>query len=205
MLITGFEPFGGAERNPSAEVVKALDLGAFSDHQLHTAILPVAAARAPQELRDLLADIRPDVVLGLGEARDRKYFDLERIAVNLLDFRHPDNEGALCTDQPVVAGGPAAYWSTLPLKMLNQHLVQLGFPTRLSLSAGSYICNQVFYVSSHWAASHLSGMWVGFLHIPGALPGEASFVFDRQLAYTRQLILHILMLKAHSSNFAKPA
>jgi len=172
ILVTGFEPFAGADENPSARLVELL-AGAQLPVGVEVAghVLPVSAARLPGRLHQLLDTFRPDVVLGIGEARGSAIIRVERVAVNLLDFRTPDNDGALRRDTPVVPGGPPAYFTTLPVDELLAVLHEAGVASDASLSAGAYLCNQMMYLTLDWAARQSRGPAIGFMHVP-SLPTQ---------------------------------
>jgi pyroglutamyl-peptidase len=173
ILITGFEPFAGADDNPSARLVERLNAGSASAASLRAAVLPVSATRMPRVLAELLETFRPDVVLGLGEARGCPTVRVERVAVNLLDFRVADNDGLEPHNSPVVPGGPPAYFTTLPATELVSAIRAAAVPCETSLSAGSYLCNQMLYLALHWAAKSARRPRVGFLHLP-SLPTQNS-------------------------------
>ena len=120
-----------------------------------------------------LEEAHPAAVLCLGEATRRPAISIERVAVNLLDFRIPDNAGAQITDQPIREDGPAAYFSTLPVRALLNALHGSKLPAELSLTAGSYLCNQIFYTLMHALAAQGSKVTAGFIHLP-ALPEQAA-------------------------------
>jgi pyroglutamyl-peptidase len=172
VLVTGFEPFAGADDNPSARLVASL---ADSDQppgvEVIGHVLPVSASRLPGRLLGLLDSLRPDVVLGLGEARGSAAVRVERVAVNLLDFATPDNDGDVLRDMPVVPGGPPAYFTTLPAADVVAAVRAAGVPCDASLSAGAYLCNQMMYLTLHWAARQARGPAVGFVHVP-SLPSQ---------------------------------
>ncbi len=172
-LVTGFEPFGGSSVNPSEQIVNALEGQTIGGAQLLTAVLPVDVQRGPQVLLDAVQKEQPDAVLCLGEASRRLVLSIERVAVNLLDFRIPDNTGHQLIDEPVISGGPAAYFATLPVRKIYQALIEAGIPAELSLSAGAYLCNQVFYRLLHFIALNGLHIQAGFIHIP-ALPCQAA-------------------------------
>jgi pyroglutamyl-peptidase len=171
ILVTGFEPFAGADDNPSARLVELLNAGASKTPNVRTAILPVSATRMPPALAELLESMRPDVVLGVGEARGSATVRVERVAVNLLDFRVADNDGLEPHESPVVPGGPPAYFTTLPATNLVSAIRAAAVPCETSLSAGSYLCNQMLYLALHWAARSARRPRVGFLHVP-SLPTQ---------------------------------
>lgn len=173
VLLTGFEPFGGERINPSQEIVHALEGETVAQHRVIGAILPVVFAATLPQLEDLLAKHQPALVLALGQAGGRSALSLERVAVNLVDARIADNDGAQPIDAPVVAGAPGAYFSTLPVKAITARLQALGIPAAPSLSAGSFVCNQVFYALSHLLATRHPHARGGFVHVPW-LPAQAA-------------------------------
>lgn len=173
-LVTGFEPFGGSSINPSEQVIKALEGQTIGGAQLLTAVLPVDGQLAPQVLLDAMQNWKPDGVLCLGEAARRPVLSIERLAVNLLDYRIPDNTGHQILDEPVIPGGPAAYFATLPVQKIYQALVEAGIPAELSLTAGAYLCNQVFYHLMHFINTNALEIQAGFIHLP-ALPVQAVY------------------------------
>jgi pyroglutamyl-peptidase len=173
ILLTGFEPFAGSQINPSERVVQALAGRYLEGLDLATTILPVDTFRAPSRLTQALEETQPEAVVCLGEASRRAALSIERVAVNLLDFRIPDNQGVQVVDEPVLSGGPAAYFSTLPVRRLLQALQEAGVPAELSLSAGSYLCNQVFYVLLDYLQRQGRPIPAGFIHLP-ALTQQAA-------------------------------
>lgn len=168
-LITGFDPFGGDARNPSYEAVRALP-ARVGTLQVVTAELPTSFARAAPKLRALIRREQPQIVVCVGLAADRAAIGIERVAVNLRDARLPDNDGARPLDQPVARGGPAAYFSTLPVRKILARLKAENIPCELSMSAGTFVCNQVFYSLMHWAAQQSHPLPAGFVHVPAVLP-----------------------------------
>jgi len=171
-LVTGFEPFGGERVNPSFEALKRLPqrLGVLD---IATRTLPVAHHAALSTLRQAIAAASPDIVLCTGLAGGRAELSLERIAINIDDFRVPDNGGNQPIDRPVVADGPAAYFATLPIKAAAQALREAGLPAAVSNSAGTFLCNHVFYGLMHEAAAAGARFRGGFLHVP-YLPSQAA-------------------------------
>ncbi|WP_353511931.1 pyroglutamyl-peptidase I [Thermus sp. LT1-2-5] len=161
LLVTGFEPFGGLPHNPSAALLPLLPQR-VGNRPVHTALLPVDAEALPETLRSLHA-LSPEGVLHLGLAANRSLITLERLAVNLLDFDQPDNRGTLKLDEEVVPNGPLALPARFPIKEGLRRLQEAGIPARASLSAGSYLCNQAFYLSLF----HLpTSVPVLFVHLP---------------------------------------
>jgi pyroglutamyl-peptidase len=173
LLLTGFEPFGGSTINPSEQVIRRLDQASITDARVHTRLLPVDRVCAPQQLIDCIHTLRPGAIICFGEAAGRTAISIERAAINLLDFRIPDNTGSQAVDEPVVPGGPAAYFSTLPVRALYTSLLDSDIPAELSLSAGTYLCNQVFYSLMHDLSLNGRSIPAGFIHLP-ALPEQAA-------------------------------
>lgn len=173
ILLTGFEPFDKSPINPSDQVVQSLAIETIPDVELETAILPVDYKSGPIALLQALQAAQPEAVLCLGQASRRSVISIERVAVNLLDFRIPDNGGNQVSDQPVVASGAAAYFTTLPVRAIYETLKGNGIPTELSLSAGAYLCNQVIYTLLHYLQSQGMQIPAGFIHLPD-LPEQSA-------------------------------
>jgi len=173
ILTTSFMAFDGSQVNPSEKVVRALELAPPDGVDLYALVLPVDTNQAPHVLLSALESLRPQAVVLFGEAGGRTCISIERIAVNLLDFRIPDNAGVQIVDLPILPDGPAAYFSTLPVRLILQSLVGQAIPAELSLTAGSYLCNQVFYLAMHWAAVHHLDLQAGFIHLP-SLPEQVA-------------------------------
>ncbi len=173
MLLTGFEPFGGETLNPSLEVVRSLDPGELGGLDLRRAVLPVAFGRAFAVLEAAIAEHRPGLVICLGEAGGRAEITPERVAINVDDARIADNEGARPSEAPIVAGGPAAYFSTLPIGAIVEGLRARGVPASPSNTAGTFVCNHVFYRLMHRLAAEASGARGGFVHLP-YLPAQVT-------------------------------
>ncbi len=173
VLVTGFEPFGGEPVNPSMQAVLGLAADPPADIVLSTEILPVSQARTPKTLRAAVARYRPDVVIATGEASGRAEVSVERVGINVNDFRIPDNDGAQPVDVPVIEGGPAAYFATIPVKAVTAALRAAGVPAHVSNTAGTHLCNHTLYLLGHLAATEYPGMRIGFLHLPG-LPEQAA-------------------------------
>ncbi len=136
-----------------------------------TAELPTSFQRATPALRALIRRERPDIVLCTGLAADRPTISVERIAVNLADARMADNDGVRLVNRPVIARAPAAYFSTLPVTRIVDALLREGIAAQASLSAGTFVCNHVFYALMHLAAQPGQHFRAGFMHVP-ALPAS---------------------------------
>jgi len=161
VLVTGFEPFGGLPHNPS-EALLALLPEAIGGRPLQKALLPVDTERVGEALCTLYRE-GPEAVLHLGLAEKRPLISVERLAVNLLDFERPDNGGRVLEDTPIVPEGPLALPARFPVKEVLRRWREAGIPGSQSLSAGSYLCNQVFYLSLYHLPEEVP---VGFLHLP---------------------------------------
>ena len=171
VLLTGFDPFGGEALNPSWEVARALQGAQIAAASVQAACLPTAFGAAPPALAQAIERHRPALVIALGQASGRSEVSLERVALNLIDARIADNAGERLRDVPVRAGGPVAYFSTLPIKAMRDGLRAAGHPAGLSLSAGAFVSNQVFYELQHRLQG--SGVASGFIHLP-VLPEQAA-------------------------------
>ncbi|AOS62804.1 pyroglutamyl-peptidase I [Actinoalloteichus hymeniacidonis] len=178
VLLTGFEPFDGASTNPSWQAVVQAERRWSGSARLHTAELPVDFERCGPTLVEALDEYRPDLVVAVGQAGGRAGIALERVAVNIDDARIPDNAGNQPVDVPIVEGGPAAYFGTLPVKACVADLREAGIPAAVSQTAGTFTCNHVFYRLMHeLTARRGAGTGPeprgGFVHIPFA-PEQAS-------------------------------
>lgn len=139
LLLTGFEPFGGSDINPSELVVKTLTNNKIKGVELITTILPVDREAGPQKLLQTVEENQPGVVICLGEARGRMAINIERIAINLMDYRIKDNAGNLIQDQPIVADGPAAYFCTLPVREMMEAVQKSGNSSSIIPLRGSLL------------------------------------------------------------------
>lgn len=160
ILLTGFEPFHKSILNPSQEIIRRISHRSLVAKE----VLPVTFGEASLNLNSLIDQHKPTVVIALGQAEGRKEITLERIAINLDDARIPDNAGNSPKERAIVAGGPDAYFTTLPIKNLVEKLNENGIPTSMSLSAGTFVCNHIFYAMQH----HCAGKAIksGFIHLP---------------------------------------
>lgn len=172
ILLTGFTPFGDETINPSWEAVRMLHDHEIAGHRVVARLLPTVFDASRRELESAVRDIEPAILLGVGQAGGRSRLSIERVAINVQDARLPDNEGAQPIDEPVLAGGPAAYFSTLPIKAMLLALQSKGLPAEVSNTAGTYVCNHVAYLMLHLAA-RAPGARAGFIHIP-YLPAQAA-------------------------------
>ena len=187
VLLTGFEPFGTATSNPSGEIVKQI-----SGDNIVTAILPVAYTQSADRLLALIAEHNPDVVISLGQAEGRTQITPEKVAINLDDARLADNEGVMRNDVKILEDGPDAYFSTLPIKEIVEAIKAAGVPAAVSLSAGAFLCNHIFYV----AQNRLKGTKVrsGFIHVPlmdsqaPEFPGLPTMPLDHMVTAVKAIL-----------------
>ena len=169
ILLTGFEPFNNGKLNPSEQIVKTLAEqyatgNVIAGVDLHTAILPVVFTESSELLKHLIARHEPDAVIALGQAEGRKEISFERVAINLDDARIADNAGRIITEQPIIHGAPDAHFSTLPLGQLVEAVRAAGVPAGISLSAGTFVCNHIFYHLQQLLSN--TGKPSGFVHVP---------------------------------------
>ncbi|WP_201314990.1 pyroglutamyl-peptidase I [Dyella sp. EPa41] len=172
ILLTGFTPFGDETVNPSWEAVRVLHDREIAGHRVVARLLPTVFAASRRELESAAHEVQPAILLGVGQAGGRSRLSIERVAINVQDARMPDNEGAQPIDEPVMPGGPSAYFSTLPIKAMLAALQSAGLPAEVSNTAGTYVCNHVAYLMLH-LATLAPGVRAGFIHIP-YLPAQAA-------------------------------
>jgi len=187
ILLTGFEPFGKATTNPSGEIVKQI-----SSDNIVTAILPVTYRESADRLLALVAERSPEVVVCLGQAEGRIQITPEKVAINLDDANLADNEGVLRNDVKIVESGPDAYFSTLPIKEIVEAIKARGVPAAVSLSAGAFLCNHIFYVAQNkFVGTHVRS---GFVHVPlmdsqaPEFPGLPTMPLDQMVIAVRAML-----------------
>ena len=168
ILLTGFDPFGGSAHNPSWLIAQALHGQRIAGHQVVAAQLPTVFGQSLQRLQSLLQEHQPSITLCLGLAGGRAALSIERIGININDARIPDNRGAQPIDTPVQAGGPAAYFASLPIKAMLRAVQRAGVPCEVSQTAGTFVCNHVLYGLMHLLAQGAAplGARGGFVHVP---------------------------------------
>lgn len=163
LIITGFEPFGGETINPSWEAVDRLP-SKIGEYSLIKLLIPVIFKKAPDMVLDLANKIHPDAIICVGQAGGTHPISVEYVGINLRHAIIPDNDGNQPTDEPIIPGGNAAYFSTLPVRKMSDAINKSGILSRVSYSAGTYVCNEVLYtLLSHFDGSKTK---VGFIHIP---------------------------------------
>lgn len=165
ILITAFEPFGGETINPAQEAVRALD-ERIAGAELIKLTVPVAFGKSVETVFRAMREAQPDAVLCVGQAGGRSAVTPERVAVNVMDARIPDNDGWQPVDEPVFPDGPAAYFSTLPIRKMTARIREAGIPAEISNTAGTYVCNELMYGVLHHIAREFPGTRGGFVHVP---------------------------------------
>lgn len=165
ILITAFEPFGGETINPAQEAVRALD-ERIAGAELIKLTVPVAFGKSVETVFRAMKEAQPDAVLCVGQAGGRSAVTPERVAVNVMDARIPDNDGWQPVDEPVFPDGPAAYFSTLPIRKMTARIREAGIPAEISNTAGTYVCNELMYGVLHHIAREFPGTRGGFVHVP---------------------------------------
>ncbi|MFO1245063.1 MAG: pyroglutamyl-peptidase I [Ramlibacter sp.] len=190
-LVTGFDAFGGDTLNPSWLIAQALHGRQLAGHRVVAGQLPTEFGRSLEVLAALLRQHQPALVVCLGQAGGRAALSLERVAINLQDARIADNTGARPIDTPVRADGPAAYFTRLPIKAMLAALQNAGIAAEVSQTAGTFVCNHVFYGLMHALATQpaLAGVRGGFIHVPW-LPqqGTPAMALDDLVRGTAQAL-----------------
>lgn len=166
LLLTAFEPFAGESINPSLVAARKMERIDFPNAIVRVAELPVDRFRAVDAALEIIRADRPDIVMMLGEAGGRFRICPERVAINIDDFRIPDSAGNQPTDEPIVEGGPAGYFSTLPIRSIVDRINKAHIPAAISNSAGAYLCNRLFYSVMHAISADGSPTKAGFIHVP---------------------------------------
>ena len=167
VLITGFDPFGGETMNPAWEAVKLLkdEIGGAQIIKLQ---IPTVVGKSIQKIHEKMQEIHPDIVISVGQAGGRFGVTPERVAINVTDARIPDNEGNQPIHVPIFEDGDTAYFSNLPVQAMVQAIKHAGYPSVLSNSAGTYICNHVMYGILYYIQKEFPGVRGGFIHAPYA-------------------------------------
>ena len=164
VLISGFEPFGGSNLNSSQLVVEAISKESFSGLDLFTVILPVEFGKAADVLLSKVKELDPEIIIAFGQAEGRKALTPEKIAINLDSARIPDNAGELRGNKVIIEKGVDGYFSTLPIEKMVEAVKACGLESEISLSAGAFLCNHIFYHLQHQLLE--SGVKSGFVHLP---------------------------------------
>jgi len=201
-LLTAFEPFAGERINASLEAARQMQKIDFRDAIIRVAELPVDRFRAVDVALDLLRASRPDVVIMLGEAGARFRINPERVAINVDHFRIPDNAGNQPQDEPIVESGPAGYFSTLPIQAITERIIEAHIPAAISNSAGTYLCNRLFYSVMHAINSDRMPAIAGFIHVP-YLHDQAMTKYPDVPSLSRESIVEAVRLAIEVSLAAR--
>jgi pyroglutamyl-peptidase len=160
VLITGFEPFNTATLNPSQEVIRRITHNSIVAKE----VLPVTFSTASTRLIELIEVHQPNVVIALGQAEGRSHITPEQVAINLDDAKITDNAGEIAQVRKIIEDGPDAYFTTLPIRPIVERLQVSAIPASISLSAGTFVCNHLFYNLQHYCKG--SEILSGFIHLP---------------------------------------
>jgi pyroglutamyl-peptidase len=192
VLLTGFEPFGGASFNPSGAVVQEIGRHGIDGVEIITTVLPVEFKRSAEILIDLIKTHQPSVVISLGQAEGRDFIGPEKVAINLADARIADNAGVKLENQKVDPNAADGYFSTLPIRAIVDAISALGINAKVSYSAGAFICNEIFFTAQSFLQA--SAVISGFIHLPLApnqspeFPGLPTMPLEDQVAGIRAAI-----------------
>jgi len=165
LLITGFEPFGGEEVNPSWEAVQQVRSGAM-DARIERLLVPTTYEGSIETVTEAVVRLHAAAVLMVGQAGGRAELSVERLAVNRDDALAPDNASVVHEDLPIAAQGPVAYFASLPVREIVARLHAEGLPAAISNTAGLFVCNHLFYGVLHYIATHRLPIRAGFIHVP---------------------------------------
>jgi len=165
ILLTGFDPFGGESINPSYEAIKKIT-NHHPSVEVITKELPTIFKKAIEVLDDTLASVKPDVVVCTGQAGGRFDISLERIGINLIDAKIPDNDGDQPIDEKIFADGKEAYFSTIPIKAIVKRMRENGIPASVSNTAGTFVCNCILYGAMYLIDKKYPDIRGGFVHVP---------------------------------------
>ena len=196
VLISGFKPFGGATLNPSELLVNVLERDQIPGVELFTVILPVEFDRSAEILLEKVKQIQPDLVIAFGQAEGRTAINPEKIAINLDDARIPDNSGDERKDVVIDKNGSDSYVTTLPIEMMVDAMKRAGYPADISLSAGAFVCNHIFYKLQKTLIG--SNIRSGFVHLPlvteqsSEFPGKFTMDLEDMVSATKVAILSAL-------------
>ncbi len=171
ILLTGFEPFGGSDINPSIEACKPLDGKEYNGYKVKVVEIPLCFDKIRSNLVEAITETKPSAVICTGQAGSAT-INLERVAINVADARIAYNCGKQPVDETIVEGGPVAYFSSLPLRKMLAGIEEAKIPVKISNSAGTFGCNHIFYELMHYIEEENLGIPGGFIHVP-SLPEQA--------------------------------
>jgi pyroglutamyl-peptidase len=193
VLISGFKPFGGATLNPSELLVNVLERDQISGVELFAVVLPVEFDRSAEILLEKVKQIQPDIVIAFGQAEGRTAINPEKIAINLDDARIPDNSGDERNKVVIDKNGLDSYVTTLPIENMVDAMKRAGYPAEISLSAGTFVCNHIFYKLQKILIG--SNIRSGFVHLPlvteqsSEFPGKFTMQLSEMVSATRVAII----------------
>lgn len=190
ILVSGFDPFGGEKINPAIESVKLLP-DEIKGVKIIKLEIPTVRFKSLKKLEEVIEKEKPDVVLNIGQAGGRSDITVERIGINIDDFRIKDNEGNDPVDEKIVNDGPDAYFVRIPVKAMVKKMKENNIPASISNTAGTFVCNHVCYGMAHLAGTKYPNMKTGFIHIP-FLPNQ---VLDKRNMPSMSLELIVKGLK----------
>lgn len=165
ILLTAFDPFGGEAINPAQEAVK-LVADTVAGAEIVKLAVPTVFGRATGVVAEAMRSVQPQAVVCVGQAGGRTAITPERVAINIQDASIPDNVGDMPADRPILPGGPAAYFATLPIKAMVQAIKDIGLPAAVSNTAGTFVCNHLMYGVLHLIEEEFQGILGGFIHVP---------------------------------------
>jgi pyroglutamyl-peptidase len=192
VLLTGFEPFNQAKLNPSEQLVLRIGKDDVPGAQIITKVLPVVYSEAADQVLALVEEHKPDAVVSFGQAEGRTTISVERFAVNLDDAAIGDNSGVIRIDQKIHADSPTAYESTLPVKEFVAAIKAEGVPASVSLSAGAFLCNHIFYELQNALVG--TNVMSGFVHVPlmneqaEDFPGLPTMELDQMVLAAKTMV-----------------
>ena len=165
ILVTGFDPFGGEPINPAIESVKRLPDN-IAGAEIIKLEIPTVRKKSLEKIEKAINEHNPDVILSIGQAGGRFDISIERVGINLDDFRIPDNEGNQIIDEPIFPDGENSYFVKLPVKAMVQNVQKSNIPASVSYTAGTFVCNHVLYGVLYLIEKKYKGKKSGFIHIP---------------------------------------
>lgn len=190
VLITGFDPFGGADINPAYEAVKLLP-DQIKDAEIIKMEIPTVFKKEGEILEKGILENKPDIVICVGQAGGRSAVTIEKVAINLIEARIPDNEGRQPLDCPVHDDGENAYFAKLPVKAMVHEIKSHGIPAKISYTAGTFVCNDVMYRLLYMIDKKYPSMRGGFIHVP-YLPEQVTDLPDGTPSMSAQMIADAL-------------
>ncbi|MFN2364587.1 MAG: pyroglutamyl-peptidase I [Halarsenatibacteraceae bacterium] len=166
ILLTGFDPFGEETINPATEVIKELAGMKIKNHRIESLEIPTVRNSSLKVIEEKIAELKPELVINIGQAGGRSAVSIERVAINVDDYRIEDNDGNQPVDQAINPDGPTAYFATLPVKAMVKKLQEAGIPAEVSNTAGTFVCNHVMYGVLDYIQQNGLDIPAGFIHIP---------------------------------------